>query len=120
MPNVLEELSPYYFSALGVPNDSWLAWKSVLDILRRYELTGIPQPELPRSIQRPGALLGLTIGLCIRQASEPAAGTSRSDDPERRPGERAEIDEPGERAEIDEPGERSSVRQAALVAPTIR
>lgn len=44
-------------------------WKLVVDILRRYEETGIPQPELPRSIQRPGALIGLTIGLAIRQAA---------------------------------------------------
>jgi hypothetical protein len=41
----------------------------VLEILRRYEQTGIPQPELPRSIQRPGALIGLSVGLALRQAA---------------------------------------------------
>ena len=41
---------------------------------------------------------------CGGPASEPAAGSSRSDGPERRP---------GERAENDGPGERSSDRQAA-------
>lgn len=69
MPNVLEEPSPYYFQALGKAWQGWWMWKLVIDILRRYEATGIPQPELPRSIQRPGALIGLTIGLCIRQAA---------------------------------------------------
>lgn len=76
--NVLEELSPYYFQALGMPHPQG-CWKIVLDILRRYEETGIPQQELPRSIQRPGALVGLAIGLAIRQAglSAAAAGVSR-------------------------------------------
>ncbi|HEY5924439.1 MAG TPA: hypothetical protein VIV11_22330 [Kofleriaceae bacterium] len=73
--NVLEELSPYYFQALGMPEDplgqGWWMWKIVLDILRRYEETGIPQQELPRSIQRPGAAVGLAIGLAIRQAALP-------------------------------------------------
>lgn len=70
MPNVLEEPSPYYFQALGLRADAgWWMWKLVIDVLRRYEATGIPQPELPRSIQRPGALIGLTIGLAIRQAA---------------------------------------------------
>jgi hypothetical protein len=44
-------------------------WRIVIDVLRKYEQTGIPQPELPRSIQRPGALVGLTIGLAVRQAA---------------------------------------------------
>jgi hypothetical protein len=44
-------------------------WSIVLEILRRYEQTGIPQPELPRSIQRPGALIGLSVGLALRQAA---------------------------------------------------
>jgi hypothetical protein len=68
--NALEELSPYYFLPLGVPADpGWFMWKIVLDILRRYEETGITQQELPRSIQRPGAAVGLAIGLAIRQAA---------------------------------------------------
>jgi hypothetical protein len=73
--NALEELSPYYFQALGLStSDSqawqgWFMWKIVLDILRRYEETGIAQQELPRSIQRPGAVVGLAIGLAIRQAA---------------------------------------------------
>jgi len=67
--NVLEELSPYYFQALGLPqSQGWWMWKIVLDILRRYEETGIPQQELPRSIQRPGAVVGLAVGLAIHQA----------------------------------------------------
>ena len=70
MGNALEELSPYCFQGLGLPQtQGWWMWKIVLDILRRYEETGIPQQELPRSIQRPGALVGLTIGLAIRQAA---------------------------------------------------
>ena len=44
-------------------------WRSVIEILERYEATGIPQPELPRSIQRPGALVALSIGLAVRQAA---------------------------------------------------
>jgi hypothetical protein len=66
--NALEELSPYYFQGFGVAQGWWM-WKIVLDILRRYEETGIPQQELPRSIQRPGAAVGLAIGLAIRQAA---------------------------------------------------
>ena len=67
--NVLEELSPYYFQAVGMPSSQgWWMWKIVLDILRRYEETGIPQQELPRSIQRPGAVVGLAVGLAIHQA----------------------------------------------------
>ena len=74
--NVLEELSPYYFQALGMPQPQG-CWKIVLDILRRYEETGIPQQELPRSIQRPGAVVGLAIGLAIRQAALAGAATAR-------------------------------------------
>jgi hypothetical protein len=44
-------------------------WRIVIEVLRRYEQTGIPQPELPRSIQRPGALVALTIGLAVRQVA---------------------------------------------------
>ncbi len=72
--NVLEELSPYYFQAVGLPgSQGWWMWRIVIDILRRYEETGIPQQELPRSIQRPGALVGLAVGLAIRQAALAAA-----------------------------------------------
>jgi hypothetical protein len=68
--NVLHELSPYYFQAIGPAHpQGWWMWQVVIEILRRYEQTGIPQPELPRSIQRPGALIGLTIGLALRQAA---------------------------------------------------
>ena len=69
--NALEELSPYYFQALADTSgwQGWFIWKIVLDILRRYEETGIAQQELPRSIQRPGAAVGLAIGLAIRQAA---------------------------------------------------
>lgn len=67
--NALEELSPYYFQAFGVVDaQGWFMWKIVLDILRRYEETGIAQQELPRSIQRPGAAVALAVGLAIRQA----------------------------------------------------
>jgi hypothetical protein len=48
-------------------------WRIVVEVLRKYEQTGIPQPELPRSIQRPGALVALTIGLAVRQAALSAA-----------------------------------------------
>ena len=65
MSNALEELSPYGWGASG----SWKMWSTVREIQRRYETTGIPQPELPRSIQRPGALLGLSVGLAVRQAA---------------------------------------------------
>lgn len=79
--NVLEELSPYYFQGLGMPQlqEGWWMWRIVLDVLRRYEETGIPQQELPRSIQRPGAVVGLAIGLAIRQAALASltAATSR-------------------------------------------
>lgn len=61
---MLEEQSPYCFRAF-----KWSEWRNVVEVLRRYEETGIPQPELPRSIQRPGALLGLSIGLAVRQAA---------------------------------------------------
>ncbi len=75
--NALEELSPYYYLPLGVPAaEGWFMWKIVLDILRRYEETGITQQELPRSIQRPGAAVGLAIGLAIRQAALAAARTA--------------------------------------------
>jgi hypothetical protein len=70
--NALEELSPYYFQAFGLSQSQtqgWFMWKIVLDILRRYEETGIAQQELPRSIQRPGAAVGLAVGLAIRQAA---------------------------------------------------
>jgi len=72
--NALEEQSPYYFQAFGVTapttfGQGWFVWKIVLDILRRYEETGITQQELPRSIQRPGAAVGLAVGLAIRQAA---------------------------------------------------
>jgi len=68
--NVLEELSPYCFVGLGLPDThGWWMWSIVLEVLRRYEQTGIPQPELPRSIQRPGALIGLSVGLALRQAA---------------------------------------------------
>jgi hypothetical protein len=68
--NALEEQSPYYFQSLGEQQpQGWCIWKTVLDILRRYEETGLPQQELPRSIQRPGATVGLAIGLAIRQAA---------------------------------------------------
>jgi hypothetical protein len=70
--NVLEELSPYYFQALGLSRaqaQGWFMWKIVLEILGRYEETGIAQQELPRSIQRPGAAVGLAVGLAIRQAA---------------------------------------------------
>jgi hypothetical protein len=67
--NVLEELSPYCFVGLGLQAQGWWMWSIVLEILRRYEETGIPQPELPRSIQRPGAIVGLSVGLAVRQAA---------------------------------------------------
>lgn len=74
MSNVLEEQSPYYFQGIGLPaTGEWSMWCRVIDVLRRYEQTGIPQPELPRSIQRPGALVGLSIGLAVRQAALAAA-----------------------------------------------
>ncbi len=68
--SVLEEQSPYCFGAY-----SWSEWRSVIEVLRRYEATGIPQPELPRSIQRPGALVGLAVGLAVRQAALAAQAT---------------------------------------------
>lgn len=68
--NALEELSPYYFQGMTQAQaQGWFMWKIVLDILRRYEETGITQQELPRSIQRPGAAVGLAVGLAIRQAA---------------------------------------------------
>jgi hypothetical protein len=74
--NALEELSPYYFQAIGLSEtqtQGWFMWKIVLDILRRYEETGVTQQELPRSIQRPGAAVALAVGLAIRQAALAAA-----------------------------------------------
>ena len=68
--NSHDELSPYCFVGLGLPeSQGWWMWSIVLEILRRYEQTGIPQPELPRAIQRPGALIGLSVGLAVRQAA---------------------------------------------------
>jgi hypothetical protein len=70
--NVLDELSPYYFQGVEMPSDcgpGWWMWSVVVEVLRRYELTGVPQPQLPRSIQRPGALIGLAVGLAVRQAA---------------------------------------------------
>jgi len=68
--NALEEQSPYYFHAFGDTDvQGWILWKMVLTILRRFEETGITQQELPRSIQRPGAAVGLAVGLAIRQAA---------------------------------------------------
>lgn len=66
----LEEQSPYYFQAFDRSHQQgWILWKIVLDILRRYEETGVTQQELPRSIQRPGAAVALAVGLAIRQAA---------------------------------------------------
>ena len=62
--NVLLEPSPYMFGS-----ESWAMWGAVIEVLQRYEETGIPQPQLPRSIQRPGALAALCIGLAVHQAS---------------------------------------------------
>jgi hypothetical protein len=70
--SVYEEQSPYSWGASGF----WELWSNVVEILRRYEQTGIPQPELPRSIQRPGALVGLSIGLALRQAALAAEATA--------------------------------------------
>jgi hypothetical protein len=67
--SALEELSPYCFVGLGLAAHGWWMWSIVVEVLRRYESTGIPQPELPRSIQRPGALIGLSVGLAVRQAA---------------------------------------------------
>lgn len=79
MSNVLEEPSPYYFQAIGLPHlQGWAEWLRVIDVLRRYEQTGIPQPELPRSIQRPGALVGLAVGLAVRQAALAAQSATAS------------------------------------------
>ena len=69
--SVYEEQSPYSWGASGF----WELWSNVVEILRRYEQTGIPQPELPRSIQRPGVLVGLSVGLALRQAA--LAATAR-------------------------------------------
>ena len=78
--NALEELSPYYFQALTqAQTQGWFMWKIVLQILRRYEETGIAQRELPRSIQRPGAAIGLAVGLAIRQAALAAGAAQRRD-----------------------------------------
>lgn len=77
--SVLEEPSPYLFQPTGWPlAQGWAMWRIVIEVLRRYEQTGIPQPELPRSIQRPGALVGLTIGLAVRQAALSAKRTRAS------------------------------------------
>jgi hypothetical protein len=75
--SVLEELSPYCFHGVGAANppQGWWMWGVVVDILRRYEQTGIPQPELPRAIQRPGAIVGLAVGLAVRQAALAAQAT---------------------------------------------
>jgi hypothetical protein len=70
--SVYEEQSPYSWGASGF----WELWSNVVEILRRYEQTGIPQPELPRSIQRPGALVGLSVGLALRQAALAAEATA--------------------------------------------
>ena len=75
-----------------------------------------------KQVDRADAVPKLTLerftpdALCVTkgqlgQASEPAAGSPRSDDPERRP---------GERAKNDLPGARSSARQAHVEVPTFR
>lgn len=75
--SVLEEPSPYLFQPIDWPlAQGWAMWRIVIDVLRKYEQTGIPQPELPRSIQRPGALVGLTIGLAVRQAALSVTGAA--------------------------------------------
>jgi hypothetical protein len=66
--SALEEPSPYYFQVIGMAHPQTV-WRLVIEVLHRYERTGIPQPELPRSIQRPGVLVGLMVGLALRQAS---------------------------------------------------
>ena len=63
--SVYEEQSPYSWGSSGF----WQLWSNVIEVLHRYEETGIPQPELPRSIQRPGVLVGLSVGLAVRQAA---------------------------------------------------
>lgn len=65
---VMHEISPYAFKTRGFPQaeGQWM-WSIVFDALQRYEETREIQPALPPDIQRPGAVVGLAVGLAFRQ-----------------------------------------------------
>lgn len=68
--SVMHTRSGYYTKSLSVayPHDeNWWSWGIVFNALRRYEETGEHQPSLPPDIQRPGAAVGLAVGLGFRQ-----------------------------------------------------
>jgi hypothetical protein len=68
--SVMHESSPFAYKTVGWPPAEGIwRWYTVLTILQRYEDTGEVQPQLPPDVQRPGAMLGLTLGLLARQAA---------------------------------------------------
>lgn len=66
--SVMHEISPYAFRTVGYPQaEGYWMWSIVVDALRRFEETGEAQLALPPEIQRPGAVVGLSVGLAVRQ-----------------------------------------------------
>jgi hypothetical protein len=64
--SVLFERSCYLVEGLEADAGCW-SWATVLDALIRAEDDGIARSEIPLAIQRPGAAVGLGVGLAFRQ-----------------------------------------------------
>jgi hypothetical protein len=64
--SVLFERSCYLVEGLEAEAGCW-SWATVLDALLRAEDGGAARSEVPLEIQRPGATVGLAVGLAVRQ-----------------------------------------------------
>lgn len=64
--SVLFERSCYLVAGLEAEAGGW-SWATVLDALVRADEGGAARPEIPVAIQRPGAIVGLAVGLAVRQ-----------------------------------------------------
>jgi hypothetical protein len=63
--SVLFERSPYVVDV--DPEAGCWSWATVLSALQAAEDAGEPRAEVPTDVQRPGAALGLAVGLAVRQ-----------------------------------------------------
>ena len=64
--SVVFERSPYLVNEDDPACGCW-SWATVLDVLSRAEEDGAARPELRPDVQRPGAAIGLAVGLAVRQ-----------------------------------------------------
>jgi hypothetical protein len=64
--SVLFERSCYLAPGPEIDAGCW-SWATVLDSLLRGEDEGVIRAEIPPAIQRPGATVGLAVGLAVRQ-----------------------------------------------------